>query len=134
MSQAIKLPHPFARQFPRFRVANFKQIEAVIDRHRNNEQLVMIGNGGAGFYGFDKGFPTKYPHRVFCKFHLKGDDFQSFAPIVAQGNVIYSTTITLGNIKVHFHGVEFLPSERDKVRPLIQVLEGLYEKKIIDLT
>ena len=122
------------RQYPRFKVSNWNQIEGNIDRNRSNEQLIMIGNGGCGFYGFQPGFPSKFPHRVFCQFSLRGEEFKGIPPITAQGNIIYSTPISLGSIKVYFHGVEFIPSARIKLRPLISVLEKLYQLNRIELT
>jgi hypothetical protein len=126
--------YSFMRQYKRFKVSNWKHIEALIDRNRNTEQIVMLGKGGCGFYGFQRGYPSKYPHRVFCQFNLKGDDFPNFQPIIAQGNVIYSTPIELGTLKVYFHGVEFLPAEREKIQPLIMILETLHAQNLIELT
>jgi hypothetical protein len=134
MSFQLKSPVPFARQYPRFKVSHWKEIIGSLDRNRSNEQLVMIGNGGCGFYGFQPGFPARYPHRVFCEFSLRGEDYKDFPKIIAQGNIIYSTPIHLGSLKVFFHGVEFIPSERLKLRPLISILEKLHDLNKIELT
>ncbi len=120
------------RRYPRYKVAGWENLLAEIDRNRTGERIITLSHGGCGFYGFDARWPLRPNQRVFTTLRVIGNDHRP--PLVLQGNLIYTRPIELKNSIVYFHGVEFLPTERLKLRGIIETLEKLHQEKKIQIS
>ena len=111
------------RRFPRFDVAEHPTLRGYIDLDRTPERLVTIGLGGCGFYGettediatLSEGKP------ITCTFECKGILSR---PISVPGNVAYAYSQKSQNQNIVFCGVEFVEAHQDKVKPIIDSLQG----------
>ncbi len=112
-----------SRRFCRYKVSDLPVLFSQVDRSRRDERIVTIGEGGCGFYGFDPTWPMNPAQRIYPRFQWLGD--HPFGPLETQAKIIYVKPMILNEQKVFFYGLEFLPSYRSIIRPLIEELELL---------
>ena len=115
------------RKFVRYRVANLLSLKAQMDNNRRNEKLIMFGEGGCGFYGIAGKLELSLPKRVFSVFLM--DELEA----KVQGNLLYSRNIMTEGGEVTFYGIEFIPSHRALVRPIVERLQKLAESGEISI-
>jgi hypothetical protein len=117
------------RKFPRFKVAHFDKIKAKLDKHYRLETIVTLGLGGCGFYGIEGEPGIIPPRRVFSIFQMEG---ALDHPIEIQGNLVYAKPLKLQGKEIIFYGVEFLEIHRGLIKPIVDKLEELSQKGIIE--
>ena len=118
-----------SRKFPRFKVANFEKIRAKLDKHDQDHMIVTIGLGGCGFYGIEEEASLIPPRRVFSRFEM--DEILD-EPLEIQGNLVYAKAIRVADKQVIFYGIEFIEAHRALIKPLIDKLEELLKKGVIE--
>lgn len=116
------------RKYPRYRLPSLLPLQASVDRQRYLQHLIVLGEGGCGFYGTAKDREIDYRiktgrlSRVYCHFCWPGlqDD-----PLEVQANVLYCYPQIVANKRVFFYGLEFIRPHKPRIRPIIEKLEKL---------
>lgn len=118
------------RKFARYKVSDLSSLVALIDRGRDQEKIITLGQGGCGFYGFDKTWPFNPQKRIYCQIAFE-DTAANFLTIESQ--IVYIRSVpTLGR-DVVFYGIEFLPFEQPRIKGIIDRLERLRSEGRLEL-
>lgn len=98
-------------------------MKARLDRSSSAEKIITIGAGGCGFASFDRTWQKAEIKRVVSVFAL--DLPEKIGPIRIQGNIIYVKPITIGGRPVYYVGIQFLPEDAHRIKPVIDVLQEM---------
>lgn len=119
------------RAHPRYAVSNLNFIKARFDRSSSLEQLVTIGAGGCGFVGFDSVWQKSGIKRVHTTFELEWPE--KIGPVTIQGNIVYAKPVIIGGRSLYYYGIQFLPQDAHRMKPLLAALETLSKKGEVSL-
>lgn len=116
---------PFSekRAHPRFAVSGLHFLKARLDRSSSSEKILTLGEGGCGFFGYDKSWEKAPVKRVFSTFELVTPI--KVGPVTVQGNIVYIKPMLVKGQQLYYFGIQFLPEEKARVLPLIEALENL---------
>jgi hypothetical protein len=118
------------RKFARYKVSDLSSLAAIIDKGRDQEKIITLGQGGCGFYGFDPRWPFNPKKRIYCQLAFE-DTAANFLTVESQ--IVYIKHVSNLGKPVVFYGVEFLPFERPRIKDLIDRLERLRAEGRVDL-
>jgi hypothetical protein len=119
------------RAHPRYAVSNLNFIKARFDRSSSVEQLLTLGAGGCGFVGFDSVWQKSGTKRVNTTFELMLSE--RIGPITIQGNIVYAKPVIIGGRSLYYYGIQFLPQEAHRIKPVIEALEKLSKEGEVSL-
>jgi hypothetical protein len=119
------------RAHPRYAVSSLDFMKARLDRSSADEKILTLGAGGCGFVAFDRIWLKSEVKRVNSIFELTLPD--RVGPISVQGNIVYVKPITLQGRPMYYIGIQFLPEDAHRIRPLIDVLEDLNKRNKINI-
>jgi hypothetical protein len=119
------------RAHPRYAVSNLEFIKARFDRSSSVEQILTIGAGGCGFVGFDRVWEKSDIKRVNTTFEIKLSE--KIGPITIQGNIVYVKPVTIGGRSLYYYGIQFLPQDAHRMKPVIEALEKLSKEGGVSL-
>jgi hypothetical protein len=119
------------RAHVRYTVSNLDFMKARLDRASADEKILTLGEGGCGFVAFDRMWLKSEVKRVNSVFELALAN--KIGPVTIQGNIVYVKPITLQGRPVYYVGVQFLPEEAHRIRPLIATLQELGKQNKIVL-
>lgn len=114
------------RAHPRYTVSSLSGMKARMDRSSSAEQIVTIGAGGCGFVGFGPTWKDNDIKRVISVFELNLSE--KIGPIRIQGNIVYIKPVTVAGRPMYYLGIEFLPEDAHRIRPMIEALHELSKK------
>lgn len=119
------------REHPRYAVSNLRIMKARFDVSSSQEQILTIGLGGCGFVGFDKTWQKADNKRITSVFELNLPN--KVGPVRIQGDIIYIKPVTIGGRSMYYFGVQFLPSDVARMKPVIDALDALTKKGAVKL-
>lgn len=116
------------RKYQRYHVSYFEGIRARVDM-RNEEKVVCLGQGGCGFYGYQKNMSWIPPTRVTIELQLGGPQGEV---VEVFGDIIYVRPHLVGQRAANYYGVEFHQASVSRLNDLSNQLYQLcLEGKII---
>lgn len=114
------------RKFPRFRVTDLRRLTSKFGESSSEKTLVSFSLGGCGFYADTPDPIFQPPKQIVLKFELEpinsNNKNQTYE---IHGNLIYLQKMEIDGHEAFYYGVEFLESQRDLIRPIVEELQGL---------
>lgn len=117
----------FRRKYPRYRVAHVEPLRIHSKEQYLFDQAVCLSKGGCGFYSLrpnpevGESLKTKGHQRVTLSIEWLGESAQSAE---VQANVLYERKTRVAGRDVYYYGLEFIPSHRNRLEPILEQLES----------
>ncbi len=109
------------REFERYHIDQNAQVRLSFPPRRSSEQLTSLGMGGLGFYSKTLRPELLKSRTIPCRLHWK----DHAPPVIVRGEVVYCVIKEIKGSRSFYYGIRFRESDRELVRPYVEILEDL---------